>query len=414
MICIGMSADKLNNLQMYDGLFNVYTDLEKFYYFAYDTATNILVITDDFISSFFKNLDLVNTITEIKKINKNIEIVLLGENIQYEVAGTYLIKEKWDLPTRVSGILSKLYNYEKSLSTDRNQIIYRDFKINSLSSDNMVSYILSNPNESMRFLRELLLNYKKSNIDSWALSNKVSSLALENKSLNDNLNNAIKHMEETSSAYNKIKRIHDELIKKINLQYNIPYEEEGNEGFEPAILNYDKILYIKEISPVKYTQTMIYYLQNIMNTVSIKHTRRLIIERAGSYMLEPLYNDFIPHYKLTHRELKYSDIFMAGYQKDIMLSILQNTALNSYLIIWDKTGTDCIYVKNYKVKLLYTMSDINENKYFKIPDTNILSYDKSVKHISFISNFESMDAQEKLKAYSSQPVIKELIKALEA
>jgi len=408
-----MSRDKLNELPMYDGIFNVYTDMEMFNLYAYDETTTVFVITDDFIKCFFKENDLSETVTEILRIRPKLNIVILGENIRFNIAGTYTIKEKWDIPTHTSNLVSNLHNLEKSVSTDKNEKIYRDFKLNSFDSQNLIFYILSNPNESMNFVRELLKEYKKSNIDSWALSNKAAALSMENVNLNDKLSDAEKRYKALSKSYNKLKFRHDELIRKINFKYCVPYEEKGNEGFKPAVLNYDKILYIKEVSAVKYTQTMIYYLQNIMNTVSNKHTRCIVIEKPGAFSLEPLYKCFIPHYRLTHGDLKNSDILMVGYQKDIMLSVLQNTAQNGYLIVWDRTGNDSIYVKNTKVRVLYTMSDLNDNEYFKYPVKNILSYDKSVKHIRYIKDFEKMDAQEKLKAHSSQEIINELIKTLE-
>ena len=388
--------------------------MEKFYLYAYDDTTTVFIITDDFIKNFFKDIDLPQTVNEILRFKPKLNIVLLGEDIRFNIAGTYTIAEKWDIPTHVSNLISTLHNMEKSISTDKNENIYRDFMLNSFNSENMIFYILSNPNASMDFIRTLLAEYKKSNIDSWALSNKAAALELENVSLNDDLLNEKEKYKSVIKRYNRLKFRHDELIRKINFQYNVPFEEKGNEGFKPAVVSYDKILYIKEISAVKYTQTMIYYLQNIMNTVSNKHTRCVVIERPGAYCLEPLYENFVPHHSLTHGDLKNSDLLMIGYQKDIMLSVLQNTAQNGYLIIWDRTGNDSIYVKNTKVRVLYTMSDLKDNEHFKYPKSNILSYDKSVKNIKYIKNFDKMDIQEKLKAYSSQSVINELIRTLES
>ncbi|MBR1445422.1 MAG: hypothetical protein IJ583_18020, partial [Firmicutes bacterium] len=116
MICIGMSREKLNEIPMYDGIFNVYTDMEKFYLYAYDDTTTVFIITDDFIKNFFKDIDLPQTVNEILRIKPKLSIILLGEDVQFNIAGTYTIAEKWDIPTHVSNLISTLHNMEKSIS----------------------------------------------------------------------------------------------------------------------------------------------------------------------------------------------------------------------------------------------------------------------------------------------------------
>lgn len=413
MICIGIPEEILKRIPMYDGMFHVFVDMSGFYEYAYNPITNIFILTDLFVEKFFTTEDLVEIISEIQKIKPQLDIILLGEKYNYEIAGTYLIKEKWDLATHVSNLVGKLHQREKSISTNQNNSIYRDFILNSKDKNDMVMYFLSNPYESMKFLRLLLSEYKNSSMNLDVLSNQIATLALENQSLRNQIQNVNKYFEETDEKYTKLKSIHDSLIMKINSQYSIPYEEEGEAGFTPAILNFKKVLYIKEISPVKYTQTMIYYLQNILNTISNGHTRCIVIEKLGAYYLTPLYPNFIVHNKLNYKDLKNEDILMIGYQKDIMLSILQNTGQHKYLIVWDKTGTNNIFIKNPKVKLLYTFSDIKDNQFFDFPKSNILCYEKSLKHISYIENFENLGIQDKLTKYSSMSIIKDLINALE-
>lgn len=412
MICIGMPKEILSKQPMYDSFFHVFTDMEGFYSYAYDNSINTFVITDKFIKLFFYSNSLIESIQEIQKIRQKLDIVLLGEECSYEIAGTYLIKEKWDLPTHTSNLIARLYQRKKTLSTNRYEYTYRDFKLNSRNSKDILMYILANPYESMEFLRELLNEYKRINMNTNAILNKAATLELENKNLMDQLDNVKIHCKESDKKYSLLRQAYDSLISKINTQY-FPYEEEGDGGYEPAIIHFEKILYVKEISQVKYTQTMLYYLQNILNTISDNHTRSIIIECPYTYHLEPLYPNFVAHNKLTHGELINSDLLMIGYQKDILLSVLQNTTRNKYLIIWDRTGTENIYVKNQKVRVLYCLSDIKDNEHFHFPETNILCYEESLKHISYIKEFESMGIQEKMAVYSSMPIIKELIAAME-
>ncbi len=379
MICIGMSMEKLKAYPMYDGIFTVFTDIDGFYKNAYDTVITMLVLTDDFIDKYIGWESIEEIISEVLKTRNTLNIVLLGENIKFDVPNVYVMRDKWDIPTQISNTLAKIHTRHKVTTSNKNQKLYKDFEINSNNADDLISYILANPNLSVSFMKELLKTYHSSTMEVWSLSNQIANQSLENTSLNDRLKNQSERINQLQARYNKLKYKHNDLVKRINFQYGVPYEEEGNTGYRPEILNYAKVLYIKEISYVKYTQTLLYYLQNIMNTLSTRHTRSLIIEKPGAFRLCNLYPNHIPHYNLTHKDLRNSDIVMVGYQKDIMLSILQNPARNGYLLIWDRTGTDNLYVSNENVKPLYTFSDLNDNEFYNIPLSNVLSYSTSTK-----------------------------------
>jgi hypothetical protein len=409
-----MSKDSLNKVPMYDGMFFVFVTVEEFYQRAYEETTTILALTDDFINNILGSENVEGCVSDILAVRNDLDIVLIGKQVEFDIANTFTIREDWVSPTRVSSVLMTLHNRERTLSTNHNDVLYRDFRLNSVNSEDMVSYILSNPKNSMEFMNTLLDQYHKSTLDKWSLSNKMSSLQLENQSLNEKvvayekqLNLAIDRNQVLIDRYN-------ELIAKINYQYSIPYEDIGNSGFAPEVISYRKVLYIKEISPVKYTQSLIYYIQQIMNTLNSSHTRCLVIERPGAFqMANNLFSNFVPHNRLTHGDLKYSDIIMVGYQKDIMSSIILNTAQHEYLIIWDRTGSDNIYLRNDKVKPVYTMSDLQDNFNYQYPLSNILSYSSQSLHINYIDDFDNMSAQDKIRYYSEMDTVKKLIHTLE-
>jgi hypothetical protein len=173
------------------------------------------------------------------------------------------------------------------------------------------------------------------------------------------------------------------------------------------------VLYIKEFSRVKYTDTLLYYVQNIMNTVHKKHTRYIIIEPFGANRAAKLYPNHVPTSRLTHSALRHEDIVMVGYQTDIMMSVLQNTAKHGFLIILDRSRADYIYVQGEKVRPIYAFSDLADSETIGIPISNVLSYSHRSMYIPHIDGYQNMPAQEKLVAYSELPVLRELITALE-
>lgn len=414
MICIGMSREMLNKIPMYDGMFTVYTTTQDFYVRAYEESTTTLVITDDFIQKELGYENLTDACNDILQVRPDLDIILLGESIQYDIVNTYVIREAWDAPNRVSNIIATVHNRERSLISNKTDMMYRDFLINTTNSDDLISYILVNPVTSLKFIRELLADFKQSSIDKWSMQNKLSAMSLENQSLSEQLLQSEKKSNESIQRMVKIRDRYNELVAKINYQYTIPYEEIGNEGFRPETLSYRRVLYVKEVSPVKYTQTLLYYLQQLMNTLNAGHTRSVIIERPGAYMISSaMYPHHTPHFNLNHGDLRNADIVMVGYQKDIMSAIVCNNSQAQYLIIWDKTGSDNMYLYNERIRPIYTMSDLKDNETFNYPESNILTYSGTDLSIGYIKDFDTLSVQEKLKKYSDMPVMKELLKALE-
>lgn len=414
MICIGMSKEVLKQVPQYDGMCSVYTTTEEFYTMAYDPTTTVFVITDDFIRTQLGYDRLEDACADFQRVRPEMDIVLLGEAIEFEVANTYLLRESWMSPQKVTNTIANIHNRERSLMTTRAQASFRDFMINSVSVDDLIDYMLVNPVTSMKFLREMLSNYRQQHMDKYAISNQLAAVSLENRALSEKLAISDKNYNSAILIASKIQDKYNELVAKINYQYSVPYEELGNEGFSPEIISYNRIIYVKEISPVKYTQTMLYYLQQLMNTLDSGHTRSLIIERPGAYQLvQNLYPHHTPHYRLNHGDLKNADLVMVGYQKDIMSSVIYNTAQNKYLIIWDKTGADDMFIRNERIRPIYTMSDLADNEYYNYPLSNILSYSSETLNIGHVADFNKLSVQEKLKAYSEMPVIRNLLKALE-
>ena len=414
MICIGMLNSTLRRTPLFEGMFTVFCDIDSFHLLAYSKSTTIVVLTDEYIHEIMGWENVTTVCDELRKSRKDLDIVLLGRRLKFDVPNTYTIKEDWQSPTTVSNTMSKIYSREKTISSNKFARLYQDFRINSSRSDDFLAYVMANPSLSMSFLRELLENYNQNTMETLSLRNKIETLILENSGLADKLAMKDKTIEAMEATYNELFAQHGNLVQKINYQYNIPYDGEGETGFKQPVINFDKILYIKEVTRVKYTDTLLYYVQNIMNTVHKKHTRYVVIEPFGANAAIKLYPNHTPTTsRLPHYALRNEDILMIGYQTDIMMSILQNTARHGFLIILDRSRSDYIYVQGDKVRPIYTFSDIEDREALNIPFSNTLSYSHRTRHIPYIEGFQNMSSQEKLVAYSELPVLKEMITALE-
>lgn len=413
MICIGMLNSTLHRTPLFEGMFTVFCDIDSFHLLAYSKSMTMLILTDEYIHEILGWENVTEVCGELRKSRKDLDIALLGQRLKFDVPNTYSIKEDWQSPTTVSNTLSKIYSREKTISSNKFSRLYQDFKINSSRSDDLLAYVMANPSLSMSFLRELLENYNQNTMETLSLRNKIETLILENSGLADTLDKKDKTIESMEASYNDLFAQHGSLVQKINYQYNIPYDGEGETGFRQHVTNFDKVLYVKEVSRVKYTDTLLYYVQNIMNTVHKKHTRYVIIEPFGANKTTKLYPNHVPTSRLTHSALRYDDILMVGYQTDIMMSILQNTAKHGFLIILDRSRADYIYIQGEKVRPIYAFSDFADSELLGVPISNVLSYSHRSKYIPHIEGFQNMRAQEKLVAYSELPVLKELITALE-
>jgi len=408
-----MLKETLMENQIYEAHFKVCTNIESFYAIVYDIGTDVVGLTDEFIDKVLGWGEVTKVVNEITKAKPKLQIALLGVQLKFEIPNTYFIKKSWNSPTMVSQVLSHLYDIQRSTRTNKNNRVYNDFIMNSKDSNDLISYILKNPELSMSFIRELLGKYKEHNSGVLSLENRLATLQLVNQTLSDDIAKKDKDLEKLQSTTIASVNKYNSLVGKINNKYGVPYNTEGAMGYDLDKCNYNKILYIKEISRVKYVDTLIYYLQLIMSTLHTVKTRSIVIETPGAFRKSKLYPKLTLDIKLTYNSLIYDDILFMGYQKDLISTVLQNTAGFKYLIILDRTGIDYTYVRGRGVVNIFTASDINDVQHYNVSKTNVISYSNESLYIPNIDGFESMTIEERIKAYSSFQVVQELIKAME-
>lgn len=337
-------------------------------------SSNKVVIRQDFAHEYFTPTGLMEYIDNVRKINYNIVIEL---DTNEEVLTRNAMVEKIAECRNLSEIIMLQGAHEKEFMDTLRYLIDR----NNSDFKQMLAY-----------------------------SNQVSRL----QAIVEGLQAEIEEKEYTIQleSANKLSyqsKFHA-LISRINYQYNAGVDK--NKLFQVDKNSYDKILYIKEISRVQYTDTLVYYLKEIMKTLYAMPTRILVIEGYYAEGKIPLYPNLVPHHNLIERDVIKGDVLMLGMQPNIMQDILKNSSNISILIILDRGGYSVPHVTGPNVEMLYTVSDLKDVPE-GVPLGRVISYENTTQFIKYIKDFDKMDTSARISEYSSMSIVKNIISLLE-
>jgi hypothetical protein len=337
-------------------------------------SSNKVVIRQDFAHEYFTPTGLMEYIDNVRKINYNIVIEL---DTNEEVLTRNAMIEKIAECRNLSEIIMLQGAHEKEFMDTLRYLIDR----NNSDFKQMLAY-----------------------------SNQVSRL----QAIVEGLQAEIEEKEYTIQleSANKLSyqsKFHA-LISRINYQYNAGVDK--NKLFQVDKNSYDKILYIKEISRVQYTDTLVYYLKEIMKTLYAMPTRILVIEGYYAEGKIPLYPNLVPHHNLIERDVIKGDVLMLGMQPNIMQDILKNSSNISILIILDRGGYSVPHVTGPNVEMLYTVSDLKDVPE-GVPLGRVISYENTTQFIKYIKDFDKMDTSARISEYSSMSIVKNIIALLE-
>lgn len=246
-----------------------------------------------------------------------------------------------------------------------------------------------------------------------AANNKVATLHL----LNSQTESKLKDRE---SDYAKLMNIKNDLEVKLKtlisrINYNYSKDIDANKVTQITGHRYDKVLYVKEISRIHFTDTLIFYLQEILKITYGVPCRLVVIEPEMAYARCALYPRCKPYYDLTKQDVYQSDIVMAGMQSRLLEDIIHNPACMNYLIVLDRSGYTVPHIYGKNIELVYTVSDLSDMDTLEIRAEmdHIIAYDTRTLNIPFVENFESMSVEERMKTYSSMKIVQELVSILE-
>ena len=175
---------------------------------------------------------------------------------------------------------------------------------------------------------------------------------------------------------------------------------------------FTRILYIKERTRVRYVDTLLYYLKEILKTLYGVPAREVVIGPYYSYGGIKLYPGLQPSFDLSYSQLYQSDIYMPGFQPGVMSDILKNPSNVEYLIVLDRCGFEVPHILGDGVEYVYTMSDLEDN-FDRLDPRRIISYSHSTLYIPHIEGFNELSVEDRMVRYSSMKIIKHLIELLE-
>lgn len=349
------------------------TNLRELYEALIDKDTTEIELRSDFINTNFTYSALCDFVEQSSVIAPTVRI--------------------WS-----SGVLyDNMYEAVKELSSFR-------------TADEFVYAITHSPSKIMSTIRTLCKSYVQAHDEAAVANNKIATMLVQIDDLKRQLNEEKADHKNLQSIYNDTSAKLHALISRVNFKYEKTVKED--EMFLLHENQYNHVLYIKEITRVHYTDTMLYYLEEILKTLYNVPVRSVVIEPYYSYGCEERYPDHTPHWNLTYKDVYSEDIVMAGFQPKLMRDILQDSSHVNYLIILDRGGYRVPHVSFGNVSTLYTVSDLKD-----VPRgvslQNVISYSSETMNIPYIEGFEELSPEERIKIYSSMDVVKKMINILE-
>lgn len=267
-----------------------------------------------------------------------------------------------------------------------------------------------NPTKLIALLQKLCDNYIESFDEANLANNKIATMLVTIDDLHKRIDELNKVNKNVTEAYNDTVAKLQALVSRINFKYekNINTDE----SFILSENKYSSILYVKELSRVHYTDSLLYYLRQIINTLYGMPCRFVVIEPYYSYGCEERYPELVPHWELSYKDVQSGDILMAGFQPKLMKDILHNASHVNYLVVLDRGGYRHPHIKNSNVRTIYTISDTKDLP-THITSSQVISYSPKTMYIPYINNFEELSPESRITKYSSMDVTKHLINILE-
>lgn len=363
------TSDKLSNCRFID----TFEDLNRI--IADNTTRNKITLRKDFIDTYFPYGTVSHFVTSVKKINPSI----VFETEEYELHDTIDMNVLDDLRTNL---------------TQDELLLLVSFKSADLIGliNNLISHYDKTINHELEW--SSLISSLRETIDS-----KNSEIASLKEALNKEQINKRDVQDKLSVLINRINYSHD-----VGIDEKMLFRSEGS--------NYDKVIYIKEVTRVQYVDTLVSTLQEICRYLYEMPTRLLVIESYYSSGKVDLYPNLIPHYKTTEKDILSGDILMLGYQPRMFKDIMRNPSNISIMIILDRGGYCVPHLDGDNVVYLYTASDPKRDCP-NIPENRIISYEKENLYIPYVKDFNELTTMQKVQKYSSMKIMKQIQVLLE-
>lgn len=351
------------------------TEIEELHRAIVDRNATEITFEDSFVDTFYTPSSFEELVNEISKINPSLQL-------------------KFETPERI--IMPAQVKRLTKIDT----------------ADELFLMLNNQPDKVLDIIKFLGRKYLEVNEETLIANSKLASMQLKVSSLTKQVRENEDQIDRlVKTELNSSTRL-EVLVNRINNKYN------GNinpdEMFDVEGNSFDKVLYLKEITRLRFTDTLIYYLQEILRSLYSMKCRLVVMEPFNAHDKYVEYPNLVPTWSCSKLDIVSSDIFMAGIQSLTMSDILKNASNIKYLIILDRTGDTKVHVTGSNVEPLYMLSSYEDKKlYPQIPEDRIISYNADSLNIQYIPEFDEMPSEKKMGVYSSLPITKTLIEMLE-
>lgn len=268
----------------------------------------------------------------------------------------------------------------------------------------------SNPQLFKQVFRILVDHYRTAYSETLLANNKVASLQLQNSQAQTALSSLNETHKRLQEDYSTLLHKFTTLLERVN-RGGVYHLDPDSLSYQIEHNKYRKILYFKEITRVRFVDSLVLSLQHILKSLWGVPARLLVIEPYYATDKVALYPTCVSTQDLTYADVYGSDIVMNGYDYSLMEDILQNPSNIEYLLILDRAGMHNPHVYGDNVEYLMIMSDLSDNIYNAQPD-RIISYSPDTLHIPYVREFAKLNTEEKVGRYSSMPIVKGLLNLL--
>ena len=295
--------------------------------------------------------------------------------------------------------------YNDDLNTIRN---LKDFR----TVEEFIFALERQPEKIMSAIKEMTNSYLAGHAEMVATNSKLSTVLAQVDDLKQQLELSSRSYDTLLTAKNNITIQLQTLVNRVNFNYE--HTVSPDTMFLAKENSFKKILYFKEISRVHYTDTLLYYLSEIVKTLYSMPLRIVVIEPFYAYGKINQYEqlNLAPHWDMTYRDVYEGNVLMAGYQPKLMNDILLNSNHIQYLLVLDRCAMNCVHLQSDNVETFYMTSDLNDLA-FPVDRNHVISYEPDTLHIPYIKGFNDLSLEDKVQKYSSTKIVQTLIDSLE-
>lgn len=265
------------------------------------------------------------------------------------------------------------------------------------------------PKEAFTTLKSLSTKIQAAVNESLIVSNRISEMHHQITSLKGEKENLQVQLAEAQKSKNYYHRMFEMLRNRVQHKFLKPLHEDTLNFCTSN--DYDKVIYIKEISHVPKVYSMIEAIQKIILMLYQTPCRLCVIEPYGASLRSYQYPNLKLDTELTTKDILSADILMLGYHPRIMEGIMHNASGSSFIIVYDRDGSDVEHIHGSNVSTFYVSGSDAEIEAFGLPKRRTISNEEvGALYIDNVPDYNKKTASEKLATYSSMKVVSEIIR----